>query len=54
MCAVQVKHTGQTYVCKKLDKKHLKKKGGEKMALLEKKNLGEGEQPFSGEPGLHV
>lgn len=27
------------YACKKLDKKRLKKKGGEKMALLEKKIL---------------
>ncbi|KAK2895045.1 hypothetical protein QQF64_011816 [Cirrhinus molitorella] len=39
VCAVQVKHTGQMYACKKLDKKRLKKKGGEKMALLEKKIL---------------
>lgn len=39
MCAVQVKHTGQMYACKKLDKKRLKKKVGEKMALLEKKIL---------------
>lgn len=39
MCAVQVKHTGQMYACKKLDKKRLKKKVGENMALLEKKIL---------------
>lgn len=39
MCAVQVKNTGQMYACKKLCKKRLKKKGGEKMALLEKKIL---------------
>uniref|UniRef100_A0A672MH21 G protein-coupled receptor kinase n=1 Tax=Sinocyclocheilus grahami TaxID=75366 RepID=A0A672MH21_SINGR len=39
VCAVQVKHTGHMYACKKLDKKRLKKKGGEKMALLEKKIL---------------
>ncbi|KAM4627519.1 rhodopsin kinase grk7-b [Polymixia lowei] len=39
VCAVQVKHTGQMYACKKLDKKRLKKKGGEKMALLEKQIL---------------
>lgn len=39
VCAVQVKNTGQMYACKKLDKKRLKKKGGEKMALLEKKIL---------------
>ncbi|XP_053294340.1 rhodopsin kinase grk7a [Pleuronectes platessa] len=39
VCAVQVKTTGQMYACKKLDKKRLKKKGGEKMALLEKKIL---------------
>ncbi|XP_029301655.1 LOW QUALITY PROTEIN: rhodopsin kinase 2-like [Cottoperca gobio] len=36
VCAVQVKHTGQMYACKKLDKRCLKKKRGEKMALLEK------------------
>ncbi|XP_067275437.1 rhodopsin kinase grk7-b isoform X6 [Pseudorasbora parva] len=39
VCAVQVKNTGQMYACKKLDKKRLKKKGGQKMALLEKKIL---------------
>ncbi|XP_048844566.1 rhodopsin kinase grk7a [Brienomyrus brachyistius] len=39
VCAVQVKITGQMYACKKLDKKRLKKKHGEKMALLEKKIL---------------
>uniref|UniRef100_A0A672QTI3 G protein-coupled receptor kinase 7b n=1 Tax=Sinocyclocheilus grahami TaxID=75366 RepID=A0A672QTI3_SINGR len=39
VCAVQVKHMGQMYACKKLDQKRLKKKGGEKMALLEKKIL---------------
>lgn len=36
VCAVQVKHTGQMYACKKLDKRRLKKKGGERLALLEK------------------
>uniref|UniRef100_A0A8C2F390 G protein-coupled receptor kinase n=1 Tax=Cyprinus carpio TaxID=7962 RepID=A0A8C2F390_CYPCA len=41
VCAFQVKHTGHMYACKKLDKKRLKKKGGEKMALLEKKILEE-------------
>ncbi|XP_059419863.1 rhodopsin kinase grk7a-like [Carassius carassius] len=39
VCAVQVKNTGQMYACKKLCKKRLKKKHGEKMALLEKKIL---------------
>ncbi|XP_056138865.1 rhodopsin kinase grk7-b [Lampris incognitus] len=39
VCAVQVKHTGQMYACKKLDKKNLKKAGGEKMALVEKRIL---------------
>ncbi|XP_062411648.1 rhodopsin kinase grk7a [Sardina pilchardus] len=39
VCAVQVKNTGKMYACKKLDKKRLKKKHGEKMALLEKKIL---------------
>uniref|UniRef100_A0A3Q4GDH6 G protein-coupled receptor kinase n=1 Tax=Neolamprologus brichardi TaxID=32507 RepID=A0A3Q4GDH6_NEOBR len=39
VCAVQVKHTGQMYACKKLDKRRLKKKGGERMALVEKQIL---------------
>uniref|UniRef100_A0A3Q3GZD7 G protein-coupled receptor kinase n=1 Tax=Labrus bergylta TaxID=56723 RepID=A0A3Q3GZD7_9LABR len=36
VCAMQVKHTGQMYACKKLDKRRLKKKSGERFALLEK------------------
>ncbi|XP_006637774.2 rhodopsin kinase grk7a isoform X1 [Lepisosteus oculatus] len=39
VCAIQVKVSGQMYACKKLDKKRLKKKKGEKMALLEKEIL---------------
>lgn len=39
VCAVQVKHTGQIYACKKLDKRRLKKKGGERLALIEKQIL---------------
>ncbi|XP_032401969.1 rhodopsin kinase grk7-b [Xiphophorus hellerii] len=39
VCAVQVKHTGQMYACKKLDKNRLKKKGGERLALMEKQIL---------------
>uniref|UniRef100_A0A8D2L401 G protein-coupled receptor kinase n=1 Tax=Varanus komodoensis TaxID=61221 RepID=A0A8D2L401_VARKO len=39
VCAIQVRNTGKMYACKKLDKKRLKKKGGEKMALLEKEIL---------------
>uniref|UniRef100_A0A4W6E832 G protein-coupled receptor kinase n=1 Tax=Lates calcarifer TaxID=8187 RepID=A0A4W6E832_LATCA len=39
VCAVQVKHTGQMYACKKLDKRCLKKKSGERLALLEKQIL---------------
>ncbi|XP_044210140.1 rhodopsin kinase grk7-b [Thunnus albacares] len=39
VCAVQVKHTGQMYACKKLDKRRLKKKGGERLALVEKEIL---------------
>ncbi|XP_034024825.1 rhodopsin kinase grk7-b [Thalassophryne amazonica] len=39
VCALQVKTTGQMYACKKLDKRHLKKKGGERFALLEKQIL---------------
>uniref|UniRef100_A0A8C5N7L1 G protein-coupled receptor kinase n=1 Tax=Gouania willdenowi TaxID=441366 RepID=A0A8C5N7L1_GOUWI len=36
VCAVQVKFTGQMYACKKLDKRRLKKKRGERLALVEK------------------
>ncbi|KAM9358988.1 rhodopsin kinase grk7-b-like [Symphorus nematophorus] len=39
VCAVQVKYTGQMYACKKLNKRRLKKKGGERFALLEKEIL---------------
>ncbi|XP_047247375.1 rhodopsin kinase grk7-b isoform X2 [Girardinichthys multiradiatus] len=39
VCAVQVKYTGQMYACKKLEKKRLKKKGGERLALVEKQIL---------------
>uniref|UniRef100_H3DRG7 G protein-coupled receptor kinase 7b n=1 Tax=Tetraodon nigroviridis TaxID=99883 RepID=H3DRG7_TETNG len=39
VCAVQAKHTGQIYACKKLDKRRLKKKGGERLALIEKQIL---------------
>ncbi|KAK7883319.1 hypothetical protein WMY93_029493 [Mugilogobius chulae] len=39
VCAMQVKHTGQMYACKKLHKRCLKKKGGERLALLEKRIL---------------
>ncbi|XP_062843706.1 rhodopsin kinase grk7a [Trichomycterus rosablanca] len=46
VCAVQVKNTGQMYACKKLCKKRLKKKHGEKMALLEKKILERVNSPF--------
>ncbi|XP_040902268.1 rhodopsin kinase grk7-b [Toxotes jaculatrix] len=46
VCAVQVKHTGQMYACKKLDKRRLKKKGGERLALLEKKILEKVNSPF--------
>uniref|UniRef100_A0A8C0GTL5 G protein-coupled receptor kinase n=1 Tax=Chelonoidis abingdonii TaxID=106734 RepID=A0A8C0GTL5_CHEAB len=46
VCAIQVKNTGKMYACKKLDKKRLKKKGGEKMALLEKQILEKVNCPF--------
>lgn len=36
---MQVKHTGQMYACKKLNKGCLKKKGGQRLALLEKQIL---------------
>ncbi|KAJ6669329.1 hypothetical protein lerEdw1_008138 [Lerista edwardsae] len=44
--AIQVKNTGKMYACKKLDKKRLKKKNGEKMALLEKEILEKVNSPF--------
>lgn len=43
---MQVRNTGQMYACKKLCKKRLKKKQGEKMALLEKKILEKVNSPF--------
>ncbi|KAG8511416.1 Rhodopsin kinase [Galemys pyrenaicus] len=46
VCAVQVKNTGKMYACKKLDKKRLKKKNGEKMALSEKEILEKVSSPF--------
>ncbi|KAJ8274227.1 hypothetical protein COCON_G00088520 [Conger conger] len=46
VCAVQVKNTGQMYACKKLEKKRLKKKHGQKMALLEKQILEKVNSPF--------
>lgn len=36
---MQVKTTGQMYACKKLEKRCLKKEGGERLALLEKQIL---------------
>ncbi|XP_069753446.1 rhodopsin kinase grk7-a-like [Narcine bancroftii] len=39
VCAIQVKISGKMYACKQLDKKRLKKKHGEDMALLEKEIL---------------
>ncbi|XP_068172624.1 rhodopsin kinase grk7-b [Antennarius striatus] len=39
VCAIQVKYTGHMYACKKLDKRRLKTKGGERLALLEKRIL---------------
>uniref|UniRef100_A0A8C4N564 G protein-coupled receptor kinase n=1 Tax=Eptatretus burgeri TaxID=7764 RepID=A0A8C4N564_EPTBU len=39
VCAIQVKLTGKMHACKKLNKKSLKKKKGQKMALLEKEIL---------------
>ncbi|XP_072317903.1 rhodopsin kinase grk7-b [Eucyclogobius newberryi] len=46
VCAVQVKYTGQMYACKKLHKRCLKKKGGERLALLEKQILEKVNSPF--------
>nr|XP_033813669.1 rhodopsin kinase GRK7 [Geotrypetes seraphini] len=46
VCAIQVKNTGKMYACKKLDKKRLKKKHGEGMALLEKEILEKVQSPF--------
>ncbi|KAF5914553.1 hypothetical protein HPG69_007938, partial [Diceros bicornis minor] len=46
VCAVQVRNTGKMYACKKLDKKRLKKKNGEKMALSEKEILERISSPF--------
>ena len=39
VCACQVKSTGKMYACKKLEKKRIKKRRGERMALNEKQIL---------------
>uniref|UniRef100_A0A8C2V8H1 G protein-coupled receptor kinase n=1 Tax=Chinchilla lanigera TaxID=34839 RepID=A0A8C2V8H1_CHILA len=39
VCACQVRATGKMYACKKLEKKRIKKRGGEAMALNEKRLL---------------
>lgn len=39
MCACQVRATGKMYACKKLEKKRIKKRKGESMALNEKQIL---------------
>lgn len=36
VCACQVRATGKMYACKKLEKKRIKKRKGESMALNEK------------------
>ncbi|XP_032828059.2 rhodopsin kinase GRK7 [Petromyzon marinus] len=46
VCAIQGKLSGKMYACKKLDKKRLKKKRGEQMALLEKEILESVNSPF--------
>ena len=39
VCACQVRATGKMYACKKLEKKRIKKRKGEQMALNEKRIL---------------
>lgn len=39
VCACQVRATGKMYACKKLEKKRIKKRKGEAMALNEKQIL---------------
>lgn len=39
VCACQVRATGKMYACKKLEKKRIKKRKGESMALNEKQIL---------------
>lgn len=39
VCACQVKTTGKMYACKKLEKRRIKKRKGENMALQEKNVL---------------
>uniref|UniRef100_A0A8C7WPX7 G protein-coupled receptor kinase n=1 Tax=Oryzias sinensis TaxID=183150 RepID=A0A8C7WPX7_9TELE len=46
VCVVQVKYTGHMYACKKLDKRRLKKKSGERLALQEKQILEKVNSPF--------
>ncbi|KAG5446546.1 G protein-coupled receptor kinase 5 [Clonorchis sinensis] len=46
VCACQVRATGKLYACKKLEKKRMKKRHGENMALTEKEILQKVNSPF--------
>ncbi|KAL3315241.1 G protein-coupled receptor kinase 6 [Cichlidogyrus casuarinus] len=46
VCACQVRATGKLYACKKLDKKRMKKRHGEVMAITEKLILQKVNSPF--------
>ncbi|NXT90576.1 GRK5 kinase, partial [Anhinga rufa] len=46
VCACQVRATGKMYACKKLEKKRIKKRKGEAMALNEKQILEKVNSPF--------
>lgn len=46
VCACQVRATGKMYACKRLEKKRIKKRKGESMALNEKQILEKVNSPF--------
>lgn len=46
VCACQVRATGKMYACKKMEKKRIKKRKGENMALNEKQILQRINSPF--------
>ncbi|VDQ07733.1 unnamed protein product [Trichobilharzia regenti] len=39
VCACQVRATGKLYACKKMEKKRMKKRRAENMAMMEKETL---------------
>lgn len=54
VCACQVRATGKMYACKKLEKKRIKKRKGESMALNEKQILEKVNSRFVVSSAIHM